>query len=515
MLWIVLVRVYNKLNKIVILVLLLLSVAGPCDAQKLIEYASGIGSRDPESADIWVLYRGVKARHEGMTLRSDSAHYNTRENSFTAFGHVKIQLSDTTFIYGDRLFYDGNTRIVDIWDDTVVLIDGGTQLLANHITYERNRATAYYTQWGYGFSGNRTLESRQGEYNSDLDEFFIYNEVVLTDTNMQLFTDTLIYNTKTEVAHFESPTYIYSDSSVIYSELGNYNTATRYAISYRNSHVDNQGKMIESDTLFYDDTERFGKAQGNVKIVDSTNNITCTGFYGETSQERCFSYVTGRALVLFVDEEGDSLFLHADTVYVTTDSSNHLQTVRANYKVKVYRRDAQAMCDSAFYSAPDSLLSLYLNPVLWYEHYQCVADTIELCHDTSGVRQAWLRSSCFAVQQVDVEKFNQLKGRQGIVYFAQGEPLYADVLGNAQMVYYITEGDSVENTALVGVNVGMGTDIRIYFDTTRAPSRVVAYDKPDLMTYPVSMLPEEWRRMKDFRWMASCRPRKPEDVFVW
>ena len=55
MLWIVLVRVYNKLNKIVILVLLLLSVAGTCDAQKLIEYASGIGSRDPENADIWVL----------------------------------------------------------------------------------------------------------------------------------------------------------------------------------------------------------------------------------------------------------------------------------------------------------------------------------------------------------------------------------------------------------------------------------------------------------------------------
>lgn len=495
--------------------LILLSVAVTCDAQKLIEYSSGMGSRDPQNADIWILYRGVKARHEGMTLQSDSAHYNTKENSFTAFGNITIRLSDTTFIYGDRLLYDGDTRIVDIWDDTVVLIDGATELLANHITYERNRATAYYTQWGYGFSGERTLESRQGEYNSDRDEFFIYNEVVLSDSSTQLFTDTLIYNTKTEVAHFESPTYIYTDSSVIYSELGDYNTATHFAISFKKSHVDNKGRLIESDTLYYDDQERYGRAYGNVIIYDSANDITCTGLYGETSQERNFSFVTGKALVLFVDEESDSLYLHADTVYVTTDSSNHLQTVRANYKVKVYRRDAQAMCDSAFYSAADSLLSLYMNPVLWYEHYQCVADTIELQHDTSGVRQAWLRSSCFAVQQVDAEKFNQLKGRQGVVYFAKGELLYADVMGNAQMVYYITEGDSVENTALVGVNVGMGTDIRIYFDTTRAPSRVVTYDNPDLMTYPVSMVPEEWRRMKDFRWEARRRPRKPEDVFVW
>jgi len=29
------------------------------------------------------------------------------------------------------------------------------------------------------------------------------------------------------------------------------------------------------------------------------------------------------------------------------------------------------------------------------------------------------------------------------------------------------------------------------------------------------MVPEEWRRLKDFRWLANRRPRKPEDVFVW
>lgn len=485
-----------------------------CSAQKLIEYSSGMGSRDPNNGDIWVLYRHVKAVHEGMTLTSDSAHYNTRENSFTAFGSVVIKLSDTTFIYGDRLYYDGNTRVVDIWDDTVVLVDGRTQLLANHVTYERNKATAYYTEWGHALSGARTLDSRQGEYNSDRKEFYIYNEVVLADTGMTLYTDTLIYNTNTEVAHFESPTRIYSDSSVIFSDLGDYNTQTRFAISYRASHVDNQGRTIDSDTLYYDDQERYGKAYGNVRIFDSVNNITCTGLYGETNQVRNFSFVTGRALVLFVDGK-DSLFLHADTVYVTTDSANQLQSVRANYKVKVYRHDAQAMCDSAFYSAGDSLLSLYKDPVLWYEHYQCTADTIELLHDTSGVHRAWLRSACFGVQQVDREKFNQLKGRQGVVYFESGEPQYADVLGNAQMVYYITEGDSTTGTSLLGVNVGMGSDMRIYFDTTRAPSRVVTYDKPDLKTYPVSAVPAEWRRMKDFRWLSSRRPRKPEDVFVW
>ena len=496
------------------IIVLLLGVAVSCGAQKLIDYSAGLGSRDPDNGDIWILYRGVTARHEGMTLTSDSAHFDTRQNSFTAFGDVVVEISDTTYIYGDVIHYDGNTRIVDVWDDTVTLVDGQTNLLADHITYERNRATAYYTRWGHGSSGTRTLYSQQGEYNSDLKEFYIYIDVVLTDSAMTLYTDTLVYNTRTEVAHFESPTTIYSDSSVIYSELGDYNTATRFAVSYRASRVDGKGQMIKSDTLYYDDQRRFGKAYGHVLIVDSTNDLTCSGHYGETSQADRYSYVTDSALVRFVDR-GDTLYLHADTVYVVTNDSNQLHTVRACHRVKVYRRDAQAMCDSAFYSAPDSLLSLYKDPVLWYDHYQCSADTIEVLHDSTGARLAYLRSNCFAMQQVDREKFNQLKGRQGIVHLDAGEPRYADVIGNAEMVFYITESDTASGTSLIGANVGVGSSMRIYFDTARAPERVVTYDKPDMKTYPVMSVPDEWKRLKGFRWLPQRRPRRPEDVFVW
>ena len=482
--------------------------------QKLIEYTSGMGSRDPERPEVWILYQNVVATHEGMTLKADSAHYNTEENSFTAFRNIHITLTDTTFIYGDRLFYNGNTRVLDIWADTVVLIDGGTVLKANHLTYERNRATAYYTEWGHATSDDRTLDSRQGEYNSERKMFFIYNDVNLRDSSMLLVTDTLLYNTVNKVAHFESSTYIYSDSSVIYSELGDYNTDTRFAISFKGSHVSNQGRTIDSDTLYYDEVQEYGKAYGNVRIYDSVNDLTCTGRYGETHQKQRFSFVTDSAHVLFVDK-GDSLFLHGDTVYVTTDSADQLSTVRANYKVKVYRRDAQAMCDSAYYSASDSLLSLYREPVLWYEHAQCTADTIELLHDTSGLSRAWLRTDCFAMQQVDSARFNQLKGKQGIVYFKNGDPDYVDILGNAQIVYYITEETPDGQVSLVGVNAGVGTDMRIYFDSTKAASRVVTYDKPDMQTYPVMQLPEELRRLPDFRWRPESRPRRPEDVFVW
>ena len=498
----------------ILIILILLSLGASVEAQKLIEYTSGMGSRDPMRPEVWILYQDVVATHEGMQLDADSAHYDTERNSFTAFRNVVITLSDTTTIYGDRLYYDGNTRIIDIWADTVVLIDGGNMLKANHLTYERNTSTAYYNEWGHGTSEDRTLDSRQGQYNSLAKVFYIYNDVRLADSTMNLHTDTLVYTTEDKVAHFRSATHIYSDSSTIYSELGEYNTDTRFASSYSASHVENQGHMIDSDTLYYDEIEEYGRAYSNVKIKDTDNDITCSGRYGETHRKRRFSFVTDSAQVLFVDN-GDSLYLHGDTVYLTTDTTNHLSTVRANYKVKVFRRDAQAMCDSAFYNAQDSVLVLYRDPVVWYEHYQCTADTIELHHDTSGVKIVYLRTDCFAVEQVDREKFNQLKGRQGVVYFRDGNPLYADILSNAQMIYYITDEGVDSTLQLVGANVGIGTDMRIYFDSTHAASRVVTYDKPDMQTYPVLELPVELQRLPDFKWLTARRPRSPEDVFIW
>lgn len=498
----------------ILIILILLSLGATAGAQKLIEYISGMGSRDPLCPEVWILYQDVVATHEGMRLEADSAHYDTERNSFTAFRNIVITLTDTTTIYGDRLYYDGNTRVIDIWADTVVLIDGGNRLKANHLTYERNTSTAYYNEWGHGISEDRTLDSRQGEYNSLAKVFYIYNDVHLTDSTMRLITDTLVYTTDDKIAHFRSATHIYSDSSIIYSELGDYNTDTRFASSYSASHVENQGHMINSDTLYYDEIEEYGRAYGNVKIKDTDNDITCSGRYGETNRRRRFSFVTDSAQVLFVDN-GDSLYLHGDTVYLTTDTANQLATVRANYKVKVFRNDAQAMCDSAFYDAHDSTLTLYHDPVIWYEHYQCTSDTIELQHDTSGVKIVYLRTNCFAIEQVDREKFNQLKGRQGVVYFQDGSPTYADILGNAQMVYYITDEDTIGNLQLIGANVGIGTDMRIYFDTTHAASRVVTYDKPDMQTYPVLELPDDMKQLPDFRWLTARRPRSPEDVFKW
>ncbi|MBQ9473980.1 MAG: hypothetical protein IJU81_06185 [Bacteroidales bacterium] len=500
------------MKRIIPLIILLALCSSLC-AQKLITYESGMGTRDKDNPQVWILYQKVRAEHEGMVLYADSAILNNERNDFTAFRNIKIILTDTTVVYGNRLYYDGETRVLRIWADTVVLIDGHTTLKSDNLQYNRKTETGTYTNWGHATNGYRTLDSREGNYNSAFDEFYIYDNVILRDTGSTLYTDTLIYNTQTERADFISPTRIYSDSTVIYSSEGTYYSGSRYAVSRRDSRVVSGAKELICDTLHHSEQTNHSRAIGNVRITDSLNNIVCLGGYGESNQESRLSLVTDSALVRQVDK-GDTMYVHADTIFVYTDEEQQFSAMRASHHAKLFRRDMQAMSDSVYYSATDSLISLYYNPVLWHDSQQSTADSIKVYLDSNRIKLAKLQGASLSAERVDSLKFNQLAGDSTLVYFEQGKARYADVMSNARMVYYVTEQAENNIQMLIGVNVGQGDRIRIYFDNEGA-DKVVTYGKPDMYTYPLAKLPDDKRHLKGFQWYSQQRPLKWQDVYKW
>lgn len=493
-----------------ILLFNILSAAGYC--QKMIEYESGMGSRDAEKPDIWILYRQVHGTHEGMDLYSDSAHYNTKLNDFTAFRNIKIVLTDTTTIFGERLFYNGNTRVVEIWGKEVVFIDGETRLVTDHLVYDRNTATACYTTGGTTTNKANTLVSRKGYYYSDYKEFHVFDSVVLTDSASILTTDTLRYNTDTHLALFESPTYIYGDSTTIYSEHGSYNTNSGKAHSDKATQIVSKNQKLTCDTLDYDKKSKISIARSNVAITDSVNNLMTTGHYAYSNERQHFMYITDSATAIFVDKK-DSLYMHSDTLYAITGVNNDFETMKAYHNVKFFRNDIQGSCDSVFYSIPDSMITMYYDPVIWSDENQFTADTIVMMLDTSGIKEIHLNGNAFIIQQIDATKYNQINGKTAIVYLDGRNPLYCDIVGNAQSVYYLTEEQDDGTEALLGVNVGIGSGIRIYFNENREPSRIVTYTNPDMTTYPIKDFPEDKKRLKGFKWCHDRRPLHVNDIY--
>ena len=502
------------LRKTIVISLLALFFGFGANAQKVIEYQAGMGERKANNPDVWILYKKVKASHEGMVLNSDSAHYNIRKNNFTAFKNIVIELNDTTTIFGDELFYNGNTRVVEIWGDEVLLVDGATSLTTSYLSYDRKTSTAKYTYHGHAVNGDKTLDSYNGFYHSDINEFFITDDVMLTDSTTVITSDTMTYNTNTKLAVFHGPTHILSDSTIIYSENGTYNTDNGHATSVKKSTIYNGNQRLKCDTLDYYRRTKFGIAKHNVNIWDSANNIFCTGHYGETDGLRHYNFITDSATAHFVNDKNDTLFMHSDTVYSTSDEHNEFQSISAYHKVRLFRRDVQGQCDSAFYNVSDSLLTLYYTPIAWYDSSQCTADTIVMKMDTSGVKNVYLNGNAFVSQKVAETQYNQVKGKNGVVYFYDGEPTYADVLGNAQSVYYLTEDKPDKTQELLGVNVGIGSDMRIYIKN-RKPYRVVTYRNPDMKAYPVRQLPEGQKFIKGFQWYGDIRPRTKTDIYIW
>ena len=492
----------------------LLGITFSSSAQKIIEYVAGMGGKSKENSEVWILRRGVRATHEGMVLTSDSAHFNVKENSFEAFGNVCVEVSDTTFIWGDYLVYDGIDRVANIWADTVIMIDGKTTLISDHFTYDRNGSKAYYIDWGVAANEHNRLSSQNGVYDVENKVFYIWDNVELSDTSSVLVTDSLTYSTRNKLACFFGETVIYTTETQMYSMYGEYNTETRLVRSYRSSRIVNKKGLLEGDTIYYLEQSKWGMAKGNVLIVDSINHIVCTGKYGESDQERKLSFVTDSAMVMFIEDE-DSLFVHADTLNIGLDSIDNIKFIKANYHVQAYRKDLQARCDSAYYVAEDSVLSMYGEPIVWYEHYQGTADTIAIHHDTSGIDKVYFKTNTFAVQQIDREKFSQIKGIQGVIFVDKSRPKQANITGNSKMVYYILDEDQGGNTSVVGANIGDGDEIKIYFDSTSRPVRVVTMNNPDMQTYPVNGIPVDMKLLEGFLWRSNVRPREVKDIFEW
>lgn len=61
--------------------------------------------------DAQILVGDVSFRHDSSYMYCDSAYFFELTNSLEAFGSVRMEQGDTLFVYGDYLFYNGNTQM--------------------------------------------------------------------------------------------------------------------------------------------------------------------------------------------------------------------------------------------------------------------------------------------------------------------------------------------------------------------------------------------------------------------
>ena len=455
--------------------------------------------------DAQILNGDVCFRHDSSYMYCDSAYFFEQTNSLEAFSNVRMEQGDTLFVYGDYLFYDGNTQVAYLREN-VRMENGQVTLFTDSLNYERIPNIGYYFEGGLIVDSLNQLSSFYGQYSPETKLAVFNDSVQVENPDFTLYSDTLHYDTESKVATILGPSVIVSDSGTIHTSRGWYDTVNNTSLLLDQSQVESGEKILIGDSIFYNRDTGMGEVYGNMSLIDTAQHVTLQGEYGYYNEQTGYAFATDSARFLEYSQ-GDTLFLHADTLQMVTVDSVYRE-IKAYYGVRFYRIDMQGVCDSMQFNTRDSVLYMYTEPVLWNEQYQLYGDTIAIYMNDSTIEYAHVIQFAFAAQHVDSSYYNQLKGNDLNAYF-EGQAVHQiDVAGNAESIFYPLEKDG----AKVGMNETKSGFLTIWVKDNKL-DKLKIWPSPVGSMTPIPDLKPDQKMLKDFYWFDYLRPKNRDDIY--
>lgn len=467
----------------------------------------------------------VAFRHKGATLNCDSAYYYQASNSFRAFGHVRFRQGDTLSLNCDNAWYDGDGQMMEARNN-VVLHHRKQTLYTDSLNYDRLYNNAYFFRGGRLVDGKNKLSSDWGEYNTQTKSAVFYYDVQLRTPDNNVSTDTLYYDTGTSMAHVVGlytpnkgngevgPSIVRNKNGTVTTTNAYFNTKSDHAQLYGRSTVVDKEKTITGDTLVYDSKTGNNRGWGNVVYVDSKNKNKLTAGEVVYNDQTGAGYATRNALVIDYSQK-DTLYMHSDTMRVETFNINTdsvYRKVHCYRKVRAYRADFQAVCDSMVFNSLDSCMTMYEDPIAWSDGRQLTGEVIKVYTNDSTIRKADVLGQAMSIELMnDSTHYSQLSSNDIYAYFVDGNVRRTDAVSSVRAIFYPTDsGDST----LIGLNYVETDTMRMYVSPERQLQRIWM-PKAVGTLYPMTQIPPGKEKLNVFAWFDYIRPKDKDDVFNW
>ena len=465
-----------------------------------------------EHAGAQILNGNVAFLHKGALLTCDSAYFYQESNSFKAFGHVKMRQGDTLSLTSDYAFYDGDNQMAEARHN-VLLRHRGTKLYTDSLNYDRLYNIGYFFEGGKMVDRNNVLVSDWGEYDTETRKAVFNYNVNLRNPKFTLTTDTLHYDTRTSLANIVGPSVIRSKESVIHTSDGYYNTNTGRARLYGRSTMSNKGKEITGDSLFYDEKRGISQGYRNViyKDTQKKNELHCN--YLWYNEKNGFAFATENPVMMEYSQK-DTLFVHSDTIKVITyhlNTGSVYRTAHCYNKVRAFRNDVQAVCDSLVYNTKDSCMTMYRDPIAWSGDRQLLGEEIQVFMKDSTIDRAHIINQALTAELMpDKEHYQQLSSKEMFAYFTKGQITQTEAIGNVRSIYYPVDD---KDSTLMGL-VYIETDTMKMFMRDRQLQKIWT-SKTDGTWYPMTQIPPERYKLDGFTWFDYIRPINKDDIYEW
>ena len=450
----------------------------------------------------------LRFKSDSVLMYCDSA-YLYDDRRLEAWGNVRINQGDTMNLYGDSLFYNSETKLARVRGD-VRLINPDFTLTTRYLDFNRETDMAYYLGGGeiIGKKERNNLTSGIGYFYPKQNQFFFKDSVVLINEDYTIKSDTLQYNTNSEITRFFGPSTIESKDNFIYCENGWYDTRNERSEFVGNAWLETNKRRIEGDSIYYDRGKGFGEAFGNVSVVDTIQDVILEGEYTIYYEKDSTTLITGNALLKQLFDK-DSLYLHADTLFATWDSTRTHRVLHAFHHVKFFKADMQGKCDSLVFSNADSTIQMFRAPIIWSDQNQITADSLTIKNHGGKIQWMKMNRNAFIVSQEDSTSFNQISGQNMLGHFTKNELRKVDVFGNGETIYFPIEKDEV-----FGMNVAECSDMIILIDSNQV-QKITFLNSPKASLIPIEDVKQNERFLEGYAWQDSLRPRYKEDVFYW
>jgi len=485
-----------------------------------------------DSTQLTILAGNVKLKQGTALFFCDSCVINNNSRTFEAWGSVHINDADTAHVYAGHLRYLMDKRFAFL-DGGVRLTDGKGALTTPDLEYDMTTSIGTYLHGGRVINKKTILTSKEGYYYADLHDVYFKNNVLLIDPAYTIRTDSLLYNTQSQMTRFIAQTYIKDSSGrIIETKEGYYNLATGKAEFGQRPIVIDGPRRYTANRITSDDSTGIVQLVGNAVVTDSVQGTTVIAGLILQDRKNEKTLATNKPLMI-IKQDDDSIYITADTLFsarltdlygakdsIVKDTVKGTKVVSVTKKdsanryleayrnVRIFSDSLQAVSDSLFYSFKDSVFRLYQDPVVWSKESQISGDTLLLFTKNKKADRVKAFENSFLVNQLEPEVYNQIKATRMDGYFTAGKIDSVRSAGDAACIYYIQDDDS----AYTGINESKSEILDVYFKDKEL-HKVVFRRAVTGTIWPIKQKDPAGMRLPGFRWMDSRRPKTKYDLF--
>ncbi|MFI3322380.1 MAG: OstA-like protein [Rikenellaceae bacterium] len=326
----------------------------------MVDYKADL-SRIKDKGRYVELIGNVVFYHNGVFITCDTA-YRYSEQHMEGVGNVIIN-SDSTFIYGDKFVYNGETNIAQVFSPIIKTVDKDAILYTRNMEFNTLNNIGTYFGGGTTTQGGNLMESENGVYDSNNRSILLTGSVEMRNDNYLISADSVDYNFDSEVVTFLSRTDIWNhEGEFLQTKKGEYNTKTEIYDFYKESYILTEEQEVWADSMKYISRMQSAELKRDIQIFDPEKRVIMLGDDGRYwGGSKRMIMTDNPAVITYNKEKADSTYLRADTLLMipvldpTIIDSTKISLSDTISVGNNMSNMAQVMANDSLRNAPDSL----------------------------------------------------------------------------------------------------------------------------------------------------------------